>query len=225
MPPEGQAQFQATLHSIFQAAKSAQHPMYPPQVLKRLCLAFAASAVYTPEGCNAYIQEALNTAQAVGGQVAVSVALEMLTVLPEEREGAGISSNRKDELGKQLRAAMPHVLQLLEQMIVAFTETAQRVTILGCLSNWVKLGASTTSLYTERNATYTVVLQSLACADEALCKPAAEVVIESLQVREYPRPDGRNGAIAALSAGLLAARANFAQVSWRVLSVSLERKS
>jgi hypothetical protein len=188
-------------------------PVFDPLVQQRLCIALSAAAVLgSAESCQLFLQEAMAMAGAGGTPTtppAITIALEMLKQLPVEKEAAGIPLGRKNELQLQLLQAKDHIWQLFDYLMSTQDQPAQRILILNCIQNWVKLGVSLSQFGDEHAATFRCVLQSLSASPE-LAKSASAILMDAIGINEYPRPQSRNAAVLSVVEGILSAQGLYA---------------
>ena len=203
------ARLSTTLLQLLRRAKSATQPVFEEQVQRRICLALAAASLHSVDACKAFIQEAIslagNTAGVGGAAVAadaapptvvsVTVALEMLNALPEEKRNAGISVERKRELEKQLCGCASHVLALCDHVAPVLVEQQAQAPLMQLLQNWVEAcQISLTRLQSQHGTTFQAVLLTFSQppgGQSKFLQRAASVLTALLAVLEQPRPPGR----------------------------------
>ena len=220
VPAEDATRFSATLLAMLQRAAATaappQPPLFAPQVQRRICLALAAASVHNAASCDLYLREALAMAGGGGGPstpVSVGVALDMLTVLPEERQNAGIPLGRKAELDAQLLRGSGHVLALLDHVgAPAASGLLERLpggagSVVLCLRNWIaSLELPLSALHGAHPVAFGVLLRCFAAPpDMSVLQQAAEAIGACVGVLELPRPAARDGAVAALGEAVLGA--------------------
>lgn len=181
-PQEIRTSLPTNLFNVLSRSCSTSVELYPRLVIKRVCLALAAvSIVSSVAELKAYLQQALNAART---KESIVISLDMLSAICDELESGDLSYSQKEQVERELLDVVEHVLQFLQHLINNVPEL--RVEAFKCLGPWVRLlRISVPTMYSEKQPLLKILLDGLAGPTEC-AKTAAYILIDVLEVREYP---------------------------------------
>lgn len=118
----------------------------PKVVLTRLSIALSSYIIHTlPEHWPSAISDVISSLQpqnipSVAPQQALTMLLELLTVLPEELQSMHISSSQRGIVRNALQSAVPQILNLVQEIFYQSDDTTNMHQMaLKCYSSWSQL--------------------------------------------------------------------------------------
>lgn len=160
------------------------------QVLtNRIILALCAACIRIPNGINTYVSTAtqlIGTAQ--NAQQAV-VGVNMLTILPEEVEGADVSRALQTELADQLQDSGAQFADLVDQYCPqAMGSRELFLALLKQSKAWLNCGLTLSKLYLEHRSTFDLACTALKTSDVEIITQSCALIKDIVALKEYPRP-------------------------------------
>ncbi|OQR81791.1 hypothetical protein THRCLA_11407 [Thraustotheca clavata] len=207
--PEQQS-IQSELDSIIQQVRQGQLSL-APLVLQRLCMAASVIYLSTDGGCAKCVNACVSSPTS---EIAIVVALELLTSLCDENTDSYLPIARKDSLVLEITDISSTVFSFLGQLFPQIASVADaRYAALVCLKAWIKgAGFSIAKLYSTLGHIFNSLLQAIQTISQdatvtrevVVC---ASILCNALEVNEYPPAAAKEDAVLALVNGILAGEA------------------